>query len=119
MEREKILEVLKKEVACNHTDFDTCMKHGCSNCPNGYPESLIEAIEGAIKLIEKGEKRCISVIFAMKWDAWIAKTAISEILVSDVQITMSGLIHASRTEHVGEKWRKKNERKRICLTNIR
>ena len=57
MEREKILEVLKKEVACNHTDFDTCMKYdSCSNCPNYCPESLIEAIEGAIKLIEKGEK---------------------------------------------------------------
>ena len=56
MEREKILEVLKKEVACNNTDFDTCMKYGCSNCPNGYQESLTEAIEGAIKLIEKEEK---------------------------------------------------------------
>lgn len=57
MEREKILEVLKKEVACRRTDFDTCKSYErCSNCPNYCPESLTEAIEGAIELIEKGEK---------------------------------------------------------------
>jgi len=48
-----------------------------------------------------------------KWDARIAKTAISEIPVSTVQTMINGLIHAHQTEHAAVKRRKKHEHTQV------
>ena len=63
MDREKTIEYMRREVACNNTTWKECNKfETCEGCPNGFPVPIIEVIKSALALLEEGEKGCFDQI---------------------------------------------------------
>ena len=56
MEKEKLIEYMRKAVACHHEDSTACLGRECCDCPHDYPVETIELIESALELLEGGEK---------------------------------------------------------------
>ena len=58
MERERVIECLKKEVRCHEEEqLDECEKYPyCEDCPCTYPEQLIDVIKAALELLEEEDK---------------------------------------------------------------
>lgn len=56
MTKEKVIEYLRKEVACDNAGWDTCKHYlDCKGCPNDYSVPLIVVIKAALELLEKLE----------------------------------------------------------------
>lgn len=53
MEKEKLIEYMRKAVACHNEDHTACLGRNCCDCPHDYPVETIELIESALKLIEE------------------------------------------------------------------
>ena len=56
MEREKLIEYMRKAVACHHEDSIVCLGRNCRDCPHDYPVETIELIESALELLEEGKR---------------------------------------------------------------
>lgn len=56
MEKEMLMEYMRKAVACHHEDSTDCLERNCCYCPHDYPVETIDLIESALKLLEEGEK---------------------------------------------------------------
>lgn len=56
MEKEMLMEYMRKAVSCHHEDSTACLGRNCSDCPHDYPVETIDLIESALKLLEEGEK---------------------------------------------------------------
>lgn len=52
MEKEKLIEYMRKAVACHKEDSTACLGRNCSDCPHDYHVESIELIESALKLLE-------------------------------------------------------------------
>ena len=56
MEKEKLIEYMRKAVACHNENPTDCLSRDCCNCPHDYPAETIELIESALKLLEAEEE---------------------------------------------------------------
>ena len=55
MEKEKLINYMRKAVACHNEDHTACLGRNCCDCPHDYPAETIELIESALKLLEAEE----------------------------------------------------------------
>lgn len=58
MEKRKLMEYMRKAVACHNENPADCHERNCCDCPYDYPAENIELIESALELLEEGEKEC-------------------------------------------------------------
>ena len=56
MEKEKLMEYMRKAVACYHEDSTACLSRDCHDCPHDYPVETIKLVEYALELIEAEEE---------------------------------------------------------------
>lgn len=56
MEKEKLIEYMRKAVDCHNEDHTACLGRNCCDCPHDYPVEGVELIESALKLLEAEEE---------------------------------------------------------------
>lgn len=57
MDRKTIIEYMKRAVACDKAQYETCEKYKmCVNCPNHFPVPLVKVVGAALELLEAEEK---------------------------------------------------------------
>ena len=53
MEKDKLIEYMRKAVACHNENPADCLGRYCCDCSHDYPAETIELIESALELLEQ------------------------------------------------------------------
>lgn len=56
MDKKKLMEYMRKAVACKNENHTTCLGRNCCDCPHDYPVETIDLIESALEFLERYDR---------------------------------------------------------------